>query len=332
MAMRARKPMAKRDAGDGHFFQQAAHFPDVLFVVAGVDDRAGTEEEQRLEPCMGEEVEHARLAGDEADGHDHVAELGERGVGEHAFDVVLLDGHQRGDQRGDAAGPGDDGAGLEGFEDFESERELHAEEHVNAGGDHGGGVDERGNGSGAFHGIGQPDVERKLGGLADGTAEDAEHGGGESGGGNGGGDFHFAECERAGDAPEHEDADHESEVADAVAEEGFLRGIGGGVFLIPVADEQVGAEADQLPEDEGHDEVVRQHDAGHREHEEREAGEVAGLRFIVLHVSEREDVDQRADAGDDDHHAGGKAVELDADLEIEIPDGRPVEGVNFIFP
>ena len=45
----------------------------------------------------------------EADGHDHVAELRERGVGEDALDVVLLGGHQRGEQRGDAADPGDDG-------------------------------------------------------------------------------------------------------------------------------------------------------------------------------------------------------------------------------
>jgi hypothetical protein len=48
-------------------------------------------------------------------------------------------------------------------------------------------------------------------------------------------------------------------------------------FLIPVADEHVGTDADQLPEDEHHDEVVGQDDAGHREHEERQPGEVAGL-------------------------------------------------------
>ena len=71
----------------------------------------------------------------------------------------------------------------------------------------------------------------------------------------------------AGDAPQHEDADHEAEVADAVAEECLLRGVRGGVLLIPVADEQIGTESDQLPEDEGHDEIVRQDDAGHREHE-----------------------------------------------------------------
>ncbi len=111
--------------------------------------------------------------------------------------------------------------------------------------------------------------------------------------------------EGAGDAPEHEDADHEPEVTDAVAKECLLRGIGSGVLLIPVTDEEVGTQSDQFPEDEGHDEIVGQHDAGHREHEERQAGEVARLRVVVLHVGQREDVNQQSDAGDDDHHAGG---------------------------
>ena len=36
-------------------------------MVAGVDDRAGTEEEQRFEPSVGEKVEHAGFTVDEAD-------------------------------------------------------------------------------------------------------------------------------------------------------------------------------------------------------------------------------------------------------------------------
>ena len=288
----------KGQAGDWHFLQKTAHVPDVLLVVASVDDGAGTEEEQSLEPGVGEEVEHARLAVDEADGHHHVAELGKGRVGEHALDVVLLGGHQCGDERGDSASPGDDVAGLEAFEVFKAEGELQAEEHVNARRDHGGGVDQSGNGGRAFHGVGQPDVERELGGLADGTAEDEEHGGRKYAAedrGIGGVEgieaaFHRVESEAARDSPQHEDADHETEVADAVAEEGFFRRIRRGVFLVPVTDEQVGAKSDQLPEDEGHDEVVRQHDAGHRKHEQRQTREVAGLRLVVLHVGEREDV------------------------------------------
>ena len=56
---------------------------------------------------------------------------------------------------------------------------MGAGDHVDAGGDHGGGVDERGDGRGAFHGVGQPDVERKLRALAGGAEEQAERDGGE---------------------------------------------------------------------------------------------------------------------------------------------------------
>ena len=47
--------------------------------------------------------------------------------------------------------------------------QMRAGDHVDAGGDHGGGVDERGDGRGAFHGVGQPDVERKLRAFAGGA-------------------------------------------------------------------------------------------------------------------------------------------------------------------
>ena len=50
----------------------------------------------------------AASPGREADGHDHVAELRKRGVGEDAFDVVLLRGDERGQHGGDAADPRDD--------------------------------------------------------------------------------------------------------------------------------------------------------------------------------------------------------------------------------
>ena len=40
-------------------------------------------------------------------------------------------------------------------------------------------------------------------------------------------------------------------------------------------------------------------------------------------------MDEHADAGDDDHHAGGKLVELDADVDGEVADGRPGEMRRF---
>ncbi len=39
-----------------HESAQAAHFPDVLLLVAAVNDRTGTEKEERLEKAMREQV------------------------------------------------------------------------------------------------------------------------------------------------------------------------------------------------------------------------------------------------------------------------------------
>ncbi len=156
--------------GDGHLLAQAAHLPHVLLVVHGVDDRAGSEKEEGLEEGVGGEVEHGGGPAAAADRHDHVAELGEGRVGEDPLDIVLLGGDEGGEEGGDAADPGDDierGGG-------ELENEEDAREHVDARRDHGGGVDEGGDGGGALHGVRQPDVERDHRRLADAAAEEEE--------------------------------------------------------------------------------------------------------------------------------------------------------------
>ena len=87
---------AKCQECDGHFFLKSAHLPDVLFVMAGIDDGTGAEEQERLEPGVREEVEHSSFRIKQADGHDHVSELGESGVGEDFFNIVLLGRHEGG--------------------------------------------------------------------------------------------------------------------------------------------------------------------------------------------------------------------------------------------
>ena len=75
--------------GDGDALAQAAHLAHVLLAGERVDDGAGGEEEQRLEEGVGDEVEDAGGVGSDAAGQEHVAELGDGGVGEDALDVVL---------------------------------------------------------------------------------------------------------------------------------------------------------------------------------------------------------------------------------------------------
>ena len=110
-------------------------------------------------------------------------------------------------------------------------------------------------------------------------------------------------------AIEQEHREQEAEVADAVDDEGFLAGVGGGVLLEVEADEQVGGEADALPADEHQQEALGEHQDQHEEHEEVEIGEEAPVALFVRHVADRVDVDEEADAGDDAEHDEREVVD-----------------------
>src|ERR1700720_491420 len=86
----------KRPIRNRHFFAQSPHLPDVLLVVHRKDDGAGAQEQQRLEERVRAEMEHGLRRPAQPYTHDHVAKLGERRISENAFDVVLLDGDERG--------------------------------------------------------------------------------------------------------------------------------------------------------------------------------------------------------------------------------------------
>jgi hypothetical protein len=139
----------------------------------------------------------------------------------------------------------------------------------------------------------------------------------------------FREVHGAKRRPREDDAEDEAEVAHAVGEEGFLRGVSGGVFLEPEADEQVAAHAYQFPKHEHHEEVVREHDAEHREGEEAQAGEVTAEAAVAVQVAARVDVNHQPDAGDDEEHELGKRVEQEAEGDFQVADGEPVE-VGFL--
>ena len=73
-----------------------------------VDDRTGGEEEQRLEEGVGEQMEDSGGVGSDSAGQEHVAELRDGGVGEHALDVVLHHADGGGDDRRRRTDDGDD--------------------------------------------------------------------------------------------------------------------------------------------------------------------------------------------------------------------------------
>ena len=217
-------------------------------------------------------------------GHDHIAELRQGGVGENFLDVILLQRHEGGNGCCKCTDV-DDRSRCPG----RSRHEIgNPGQHKNPGCHHRRGVDQGRNGSGALHGIGQPDVKRNLGGFADRSAENQNNREIEQEIVGHGADriLYPVKVESATEMPDEENPDHETKITDPVSEKSLLGGIGGRGFFIPVTDQDIGTHPDEFPENEHHDKVVCQDDARHREHEESQAREIARFPFIISHVSE----------------------------------------------
>ena len=113
------------------------------------------------------------------------------------------------------------------------------------------------------------------------------------------------------------DAEKESGIADAVHDERLLAGVAGALLLEVEADQQVRTEPHPFPSHKHQDEVVRQDQGQHGEHEEVEVGEEAIVAGVVPHVPGRVDVDQETDAGDDEDHDGRERIQLKAHRNLE---------------
>ena len=86
----------------------------MVAVLNAMDDRAAAEEKQRLKYRMRNQVEHRRHVSANADRRHHEAELRDRRISQHAFDIPLTQrdvtrhersarAHQRDDQADDIA-------------------------------------------------------------------------------------------------------------------------------------------------------------------------------------------------------------------------------------
>src|SRR5215471_2547072 len=159
----------------GYLPPKAAHFADVLLAGHRVNHAAGAEEQKRFEECMGRQMEDSGGERSDTQGEKHVAELGDRGIGKDFLDVILNEGHGGSKNRSDCA---DDGNDVEG-EGRKLIKGVHARNHVDAGSDHGGGVDQGADRRGAFHRVGEPDVERDLRGFSASADEKQKSNGGK---------------------------------------------------------------------------------------------------------------------------------------------------------
>ncbi len=177
-------------------------------------------------------------------------------------------------------------------------------------------------GRGAFHGVGQPDVQRDLRGLAGGAQDQEQRNRGEKAGAlpirmhrdavkDG------SEVQRAEVRDEQEHCEQEADVADAVDDHRLLAGVRGRIAGVVEADQQIRGEAHALPAHEHQQEVLRQHQGEHEEEEEVHVGEEAPVPFLFGHVADRVDVDQEADAGDDAEHHQGELIELKREVGMK---------------
>ena len=213
------------------------------------------------------------------------------------------------------------------------EQHVTARDHVDTGGHHRRRVDQRGDRRGALHCVGQPDVERNLRGLACRAQHQQQRDGSEELRAlplrmlrDGAEDLRKAQAAEVRDQQEH--CQQETEVADAVDDEGLFAGVGGGGLLEVKADQQVRAEAHALPADEQQQEVCGQHQHRHEEHEEVEVGEEAPVALFVAHVADRVDVDEEADAGDHGEHDQREVIDGEGEVGVEAGDGDPFMSVG----
>jgi hypothetical protein len=306
--------------GDRHVLLEPAHLADVLLTAAGVDHRSRTEEEAGLEERMGQDMEDGGHEGADTGAEEHIAELGHGGVSQHLLDVVLHQTDGGGKDRGQSANDRHHQHGGRA----ETEDDVAPHNHVDPCGDHGRGVDEGRHRCRAGHCVGQPDVERDLGRLADRADKEqqTDHGRGRRKV-LGMGRRHREELGELKGAEDHEggeDGEQEAPVADSVDDEGLHARSRTPVLLEIEADQQVGAETHTFPTDEEDRQVGAQHQHQHREHEEVEVGEVARVRPVrlVVHVTDRVDVDQEANEGDERHHQRRDRIELEGGRDVDF--------------
>ena len=239
----------------------------------------------------------------DAERQEHVAQLRHRRIGKHAFDIVLNqanrcreDGRQRAHDR-------------DHFHRLRSQHEqrVRARHHVNTGGDHGGRMDERRYRRRAFHGIRQPDIQRKLRRFAAGSEEQQQAGrlnqhaqvrvgdnlpGVRAGQRRDVGKLCRSKYPHQGERPE----DH-ARVANPVGDESLVRRRRCRVLQEVEADQQVRAQAHALPADEHEYVVIPQDERQHGEHKQVQVAKEPVVPALVRHVSNRVNVDQHADAG-----------------------------------
>ncbi len=106
-----------------------------------------------------------------------------------------------------------------------------------------------------------------------------------------------------------------------------------GAFVVE-SDQQIGAEAGQFPEHEQQDDVVSQHHAEHRAHEEQEIGVECAQLGVAFQVAAGVYHDEGADAADDEREHRRQSIGAQGDVHVDqrcpiVRDSREVPVSDF---
>ncbi len=126
-----------------------------------------------------------------------------------------------------------------------------------------------------------------------------------------------------GESEEHRH--HDAPVTDAVGDEGLLAGRRRRLAGVPERDEEVRAGTDALPTEERDQQVLAEHQDGHREHEEAEVEEELRELRVAVHVADGEQEDPAGDERDEQAHQDRQRIREEREVDLERADGHPGE-------
>ena len=203
---------------------------------------------------------------------------------------------------------------------------IAAGDHVHTGRHHGCGMNQGTDGCGAFHRVGQPDVQRNLGRFRCCTDEQCDGDTDENHVADMVAPRLHARMHRLGHArklqrPEREenqhDADRKAPVPDSVDNERLLGGITRATLCNKEADQQVGTQPHPFPSDKQHQVAVPQDERQHREHEQVQIGEEPVVAVLVGHVAGGIDVDEKSDARHNQDHDRRQRIQEKTPIDPE---------------
>ncbi|MCY1276330.1 hypothetical protein D9M70_249940 [compost metagenome] len=129
---------------------------------------------------------------------------------------------------------------------------------------------------------------------------------------------HVAQLEAAHHLADQQDAGEQRQPSPAGDRQRHARALAGIRAVAPEADQEERRETGQLPEHQHQQQVLRQHHAEHRAHEQQQEGVEAPGRFLLGQVVAGIEDDQHADAEDQQGEQEAQPVEAQAEVEAQF--------------